>query len=102
MVGMRGPKVSHTHFKIYDKVFKTFIYQQQLARTLPYLEHNRITALPFITKHYTPGSGPGVGLRGQILGHTYFKVLLQFFLNNHISAVTGKTLSIFAYQSFLS
>ena len=28
-----------------------------------------------ITKHYTPGSDPGVGIRGQKLGDTHFEVL---------------------------
>ena len=38
-----------------------------------------IIALPFITKHYTPGSGPRVGIRGQKLGNTHFKFSWQSF-----------------------
>ena len=71
-VGIRGHQLGRAHFKVLRQSFLNIHISVTTGKKNPYLEHNHIIPLHLITKHYTPGSSPGLGPMGKKLGHTNF------------------------------
>ena len=73
-------QASESHFKVLLQSYFNIHVSTSTGKNISlFVKNNHIIGQPFITKHYYQVSGAGVGIRGQKLGQTYFKVLLQSF-----------------------